>query len=135
MKYIFVLQVVEEISKFITKAKKLYCITSAPSSSYINTQKQDLPECFIRNLSFQQTNHYLCEVLQSPNLITGICAAVLSYCIQIERPCSLYVTYIDSAPLDSITLRPIVNLLKQLNIVKIQSDCYAKPVSASNLYM
>lgn len=131
----FALQVVEEISKFITKAKHVYCITSAPSSSYINVQKQDLPECFIRKLTFQQTNHYGCNVLESPNLVTGICAAVLSYCIQIEQPCSLYVAYIDSAPLDSITIRPIVSLLKQLNIVEIKSDCFAKPVPSNNLYM
>ncbi|XP_041067483.1 proteasome assembly chaperone 1 [Carcharodon carcharias] len=100
---------------------------------------------FLRSLktsAFQETP--LCALLEQPNVISGLSAAVLSYCQVRQIPAVLYHCYSDVTTIDSLTIeafRPLLacksltsfvkdtsrsaEILKQLiDMSKIQSNLY-----------
>lgn len=106
---------------------------SKPLALYVNHNSARNAETVIKSLTYLSTNQFNYSKLESPNLATGIAAAVMSYCIFKNKPCDLFIAYISAAPLDSVTAKPIIDLLRQLNVckdLKLSAD-----VSSSNLYM
>lgn len=74
------------------------------------------------------------DSLESPNLITGLGAAVLSYCVHVKLKCNLFVVYVDTSPLDSLNMGPLLNLIKKLDVSLKNTHVQLSP-SSSNLYM
>lgn len=120
---------------WIMKAKLVYCLTSSPIQQYINCNQSNQSECFIRRLGFKEVdNNY--KTLESPNLVTGLGAAVLSYCIHIQRCCSLYIVYMNSIQLDSLTAQPVLELIHSLKLFSFKPLNLKKiKVADNNLYM
>lgn len=127
-------EVVEEFGEFINKAKLIYCLTSLPLSSYINPEAIGT-ECCLRSLNFQQDDGLLIPKLENPNLVAGIGAAVLSFCVHNRRSCCLYVAYIDRVTIDSRTLSPLLELLRQINVLDVNASDVSAGSLSSNLYM
>ncbi|KAK5638008.1 hypothetical protein RI129_012303 [Pyrocoelia pectoralis] len=98
----------------------------------ILTTASDLPSG-IKQLSYKMRSIH--PKLDVPNLVTGISASVFSYCVHINKNCSLFKVFLDEAPLDSINTVPLLNLIKTLglNVLKMykfqETSCY------SNLYI
>lgn len=78
--------------------------------------------------------HLTYNRLESPNLVSGLGAGIMSFCVYKNKACALFVAYICSAPLDSVTARPIIELLSKLNIYKGEYKIGVDTPS-SNLYM
>ncbi|XP_038657434.1 proteasome assembly chaperone 1 isoform X1 [Scyliorhinus canicula] len=96
----------------------------------------------LKTSAFQETPH--CPLLEQPNVISGLSAAVLSYCQVRQISAVLYHCYSDVTTLDSLTIeafRPLLackslvsfvkdtsrsaEILKQLvDVSKIQSNLY-----------
>lgn len=131
---IILFQVIENIIGLINNSKDIYGITSSPIALY---QGEDITTdltCFIRSLSTKNKTSDIPK-LKIPNLITGITANLLSYCIHTKRDCQLFVGFIDAAPLDSINSEPFLNLFKQLRLdIKYYYNLVSQAPS-NNLYM
>lgn len=94
----------------------------------------DLPVSFIRSLAYNKKST-LSPKLESPNIVTGLGANFLAYSCFIDRPCELYIGYIDGTPLDSINSQPFVNLLEKLNLGKLEKCVMDFKMPSNNLYM
>lgn len=74
------------------------------------------------------------DTLEPPNLVTGLGASVLSYCIHIDSKCNLFILYVDTSPLDSLNMGPLLNLVKKMDIPLKNTDVKLPPAS-NNLYI
>lgn len=129
------LQIVANFTAWIENAKNVYCVSTKPQPLYIQRGATENSETFLRSVTYKSASDFNCRKLESPNLATGIGAAVMSFCVFRERPCGLFIAFVCSAPLDSVTAKPIVELLSRLNVCK-ESDLKVNvTVPSSNLYM
>lgn len=129
------LQIVANFVSWIEKAQNVYCISSKPQPLYIKRRAAETSDSFLRSITYKGANGFNCKKLESPNLATGIGAAVMSFCVFKNRACGLFVAFVSSAPLDSVTARPIVELLSRLNVFKESDLKINVSVPSSNLYM
>lgn len=128
-------EIIQSLRPFIDKAKNVYGITSSPIALY---QSNDAPEdftCFVRCLSTGGDYKYIFPKLQIPNLITGITANLMSYCIHNNRGCQLFIGYVEQAPLDSINSEPFLRLFGEIGLeIKSHYNMILQAPS-NNLYM
>ncbi|KAJ3665464.1 hypothetical protein Zmor_000958 [Zophobas morio] len=127
-------EIIEELSQWLRKAKNIYAVVSEPISAYQNLNLSEKPETLIRKLSTDTADTFNCEKLESPNLVSGLGAGVVSYCIHSGLKSTLFVVYMDNSPLDSINTSPVVQLMKSLNLSVKAAASNLNP-AASNLYL
>ncbi|KAJ8984731.1 hypothetical protein NQ317_004996 [Molorchus minor] len=127
-------QITESLKDWIKTAKNVYTITSDSISNYQNINLPEKPFSLIRVLTNDTTNSFGYERLESPNLISGFGASVLTYCIHLGIKCTLFITYVDTSPLDSVNMGPLIGLLERIEIPITHNELKIT-TSASNLYM
>ncbi|KAG5882133.1 hypothetical protein JTB14_005962 [Gonioctena quinquepunctata] len=130
-------QIVDAFGKWISTARKTYAITSESINIYQDINLTEKPSSLIRMLSSNQNETIKYNKLQAPNLVTGLGANVLSYCIHIGLKCTLLIAYIDNAPLDSINIGILLELFRKLHIPVIKNvfNEHIEDISSSNLYI
>ncbi|GJQ69546.1 hypothetical protein Trydic_g6645 [Trypoxylus dichotomus] len=128
-------EIIQHISQFIEKAKKIHGITSSSIALYQGDNAPLESMCFIRSLSTVNGPKADIPKLPIPNLVTGITANLLSYCVHTNRDCQLFIGFMEQAPLDSINSEPFLSLFKKIGL-EIKS-CYNLILQApsNNLYM
>lgn len=103
--------------------------------SYQNYSLREKPISLIKTLSNDdKSKTFGYDTLESPNLITGLGAGILSYCIHMNFKCNLFIVYVDTSPVDSLNMGPLLNLIKKLDI-PLQNTDIKLTQSSSNLYM
>lgn len=116
-------------------AKNIYAFTSEPISAYQNVNLNEKPETLIRVVrtksELDKTNY---AKLESPNLVSGLGADVLSFCSHRGLDSILFVIYMDNSPLDSLNTRPVVDLFKSLKL-PVQLTLDNLNSVSSNLYL
>ncbi|XP_066152143.1 proteasome assembly chaperone 1 [Euwallacea fornicatus] len=127
-------EIVELLSPWINSAKYIHCITSSPISAFQTLERTSNEITFSRCISTDVKVPYnFCKKLEAPNLIQGLSASVLTYCICCKISASLWVIYMDNMPLDSANGAEIVKLLGILGI-KAAVDFKSDDLN-SNLYI
>lgn len=109
-------QIIQELVEWINKASKIYAVTSESVATYQSLEMLEKPETLIRKLSTETNSFGNYTKLESPNLISGLGADVLSFCIQLGLRSTLFVVYRDCSPFDSINTNPIIQLMKVLGL-------------------
>ncbi|XP_060526397.1 uncharacterized protein LOC132702018 [Cylas formicarius] len=128
-------EIVEIFEKWIAKASKIYSVTSSSIVLYQNDEIFPKPETLVRCLTNNGKVPFdFCEKLEAPNLITGLGAGVLSYCVYKSIKCSLFVIYMDNSPLDSINSKYFVNLMSKMGFV-LKNSLLTISTGSSNLYI
>ncbi|XP_018579485.1 uncharacterized protein LOC108917406 [Anoplophora glabripennis] len=128
-------EIVELLDRWIRAAKHIYTITSESIYSYQNVNLYEKPVSLVKALSNDANSKgFGYSLLEPPNLVTGLGASVLSYCVHIKLKCNLFVMYVDTSPLDSLNMGPLLHLIKKLDIPLKNTDVRLSP-SSSNLYM
>ncbi|KYB29278.1 uncharacterized protein PSMG1 [Tribolium castaneum] len=127
-------EIIEELVLWLRKAAHIYGLTSESAASYQNLQMSEKPETLIRKLSTEINLFPNYKKLESPNLVSGLGADILSFCIHTGLKATLFVVYMDSSPLDSINTTPIIQLIKLLDLDVNMSCTNLNPVP-SNLYL
>ncbi|CAH1981960.1 unnamed protein product [Acanthoscelides obtectus] len=108
--------IVHYFHDWIIKAESIFGITSDSSGNYQTMDARSKPPSIIRKLSSNSTDFNIPN-LEPPNLITGLGANVLSYCIHLGlNNCCLFVVYFDSSPLDSLSVGPLIELSRKLEL-------------------
>ncbi|XP_044258416.1 uncharacterized protein LOC123007277 [Tribolium madens] len=127
-------EIIEELVEWLRKAAHIYALTSESAASYQNLQMIEKPETLIRKLSTESNCFPNYKKLESPNLVSGLGADVLSFSIHTGLKSTLFVVYMDNSPLDSINTSPIIQLIKLLDLNVNLSSTNLNPVP-SNLYL
>ncbi|XP_049820518.1 uncharacterized protein LOC109599619 [Aethina tumida] len=122
------------LKDYILKAKFLYSMTSKAIVSYENPDLTNRSDTLIKCLSTNEANTYGYTKLESPNIITGLGANILSYSVHTNLQCSLFNAYMDNSPLDSRNSTPILNLIGKLGFTVLPCDLKMN-APAHNLYM
>ncbi|KAJ8945864.1 hypothetical protein NQ318_002703 [Aromia moschata] len=127
-------EVTELFDPWIRKAKRTFTITSDSIGNYQNSNFTEKPVSLIRTVSNDPSKSFGYEKLESPNLVSGLGASVLSYCIHLDLKCTLFVLYIDTSPLGSVNMEPLLKLVTKLDIPVKHTEMKIS-TSSSNLYM
>ncbi|XP_053693158.1 uncharacterized protein LOC128741390 [Sabethes cyaneus] len=126
-------RITEKLIPWLSSAQRVIAISFQPSVMHKGTSADDKEKaCFIRSLNGQ-----LSEIreLEAPNVITGLSAGALSYRkFTGQQMASAYVCFLDSSILDSVSSKPVLQLLKLLS-VECDIDYQLKFVEGSNLYL
>ncbi|XP_062564393.1 uncharacterized protein LOC134227125 isoform X2 [Armigeres subalbatus] len=122
----------EKLANWLDKAEEVIAISFQPSVMHKGTTGNDSEQvCFIRSINGQLSK---IQKLEAPNVITGLAGGALSYRKFKDQKASVYVCFLDSCVLDSVSAKPILGLLKSLSI-----DCddsyQLKFKVGSNLYL
>ncbi|XP_066254254.1 proteasome assembly chaperone 1 [Euwallacea similis] len=127
-------EIVELLSPWIKNAKYIHCITSSPVSAFQTLEKTSSEITFSRCISTDvEVPYNFCKRLEAPNLIEGLSASILTYCVCCNINASLWIIYMDNMPLDSANGAEIVKLFRILGI-KVAIDFKCDDLS-SNLYI
>ncbi|CAH1107983.1 unnamed protein product [Psylliodes chrysocephalus] len=128
-------QIVESLKNWIYTAKEIYAITTDSVYNYQNPYNVEKPISLIRVLTNSE-NTFNYKKLEQPNLVTGLGACLLTYCIhQSLGKCTLFVIYIDKSHLDSYSSTAVLEVLKKLDIPIKNSNVKISSTSNNNLYM
>ncbi|XP_056631220.1 uncharacterized protein LOC130441522 [Diorhabda sublineata] len=128
-------QVVEAIEHWILKAKIIYTIKSDSIYNYQNPFLLEKPAYIIKTISNIESNLSYTK-LEQPNLVTGLGAAVLSYCIHQQIPkCTLIIIYLHQSQLDSFNSWPILDVFKKMGLSIQHCTIKDRVVNMNNLYM
>ncbi|XP_014252111.1 proteasome assembly chaperone 1 isoform X2 [Cimex lectularius] len=109
------------ITDFIQKSKSVFVLCNRPSADFRCDSINDLPPAFIRMLNTSNSDLEgipPCQILEQPNFISGFAASVISWCECTRKNCKLYIVYTDRAVVDSVTLKPFVDLFTKQNRLK-----------------
>ncbi|XP_077283569.1 proteasome assembly chaperone 1 [Arctopsyche grandis] len=122
---------------WIESATSVFAIKSVPFVYYKSTE--DIEDTFLmRALHTEDSTKTPTDVpiLEQPNILSGVSAGVINRRDYKNLPASIYAYYLQSniLGLDSLTARPIQDLLKKLNI-HCTSEFTTKLKSLSNLYV
>lgn len=123
----------EKIIPWLNVAKSVFVVTSAPMIALQNCPLKEEVPCMIRMLSTAEPRFY--PKLETPNLVTGLSASILSYCIFKDLKCTLYVSFLDNEKLDSVNVEPILELLHQLGVGPLKNFTSKFKLPSNNLYM
>ncbi|CAG9861048.1 unnamed protein product [Phyllotreta striolata] len=126
-------QIVEILEKWIVTSKTIYTVTTDSIYNYQSTNNyKEKPVSLVRvisNVDKKRNN------LEQPNLVTGLGATILEYCIHESiKKCTLYIIYMDKSPLDSFSCTPIFNVFTEIGIPINNRNIKARE-SSNNLYM
>ncbi|XP_069492169.1 proteasome assembly chaperone 1 [Ambystoma mexicanum] len=83
-----------------------------------------LPVPFLKALRTKECLQEIscCSMLEPPNIVEGLPAAVLSYCQVWQIPAVLYQCYTDAIKLDSITIEAFQPVLSSQNLCRFSKD-------------
>ncbi|XP_053311895.1 proteasome assembly chaperone 1 [Spea bombifrons] len=115
----------EEVFKGLQKNNlKVTVLSTCPVSDYKTTESTyNLPVPFLKAL---KTNRYQetipCSMMEQPNIVDGLPAAVLTYCQVWEIPAVLYQCYTDIIKLDTVTIEAFCPLLSGPNMSRLAAD-------------
>lgn len=120
------------LEPWIKAAKNIYGITFHSSSTYKGEEVMETVDgCFVRGVN---SKFDTVKELEVPNIITGITAGIVTYCKFHKLEASAFIVYMEAPIFDSITTKPIIKLLKRMNIPC--DDSYSlKHKPESGLYM
>jgi hypothetical protein len=128
-------EIVEELVEWLKVAKNIYAVTCEPIAAYQNLDLSEKPENLIRVLSTENAGDvFNCKKLESPNLVLGLGAEVLSFSSHTGLKSTLFVVYMDNSPLDSINTHSVIQLMKSLDLPVKLAVSKLNP-SPSNLYL
>lgn len=119
----------EKVFSCMEKAHlKVTVLSTCPVASYKTTESVfTLPVPFLKTLTTVEfTQETSCSLLEQPNIVDGLPAAVLSYCQVWQIPAVLYQCYTDAIKLDSITIDAFRPVLSHHNL-----RCFSKDTSNS----
>lgn len=121
--------ITEKLNPWISVAEDVIGLTIQPQVFF----KGDVieTECLFRGIN---SNLESVKELEEPNIVTGVCAGVVSWRKFKNLSSSCYIIYMRSPIFDSISAEPILKLLKHLGIPCDNSySCRYEP--DSSLYM
>lgn len=99
------------------------------SEHMINFKPKISFEPFIRSLHTSAWKlHVQATNLELPNTISGLAAAVMSWCQAKKKSALVYIIYIDSSHLDSIVAQPLLQLLKTSKFMNLLVSATPKPL-------
>ncbi|KXJ71821.1 uncharacterized protein LOC109432401 [Aedes albopictus] len=125
-------RITEKLAKWLEVADEVVAVSFQPSVMHKGTSGSDAEEvCFIRSINGQLSQ---IPKLDAPNVVTGLAGGALSYRKFKDQTASVYVCYLDSCVLDSISAKPILRLLKALS-VECDDSYQLKFKTSSNLYL
>ncbi|KAK6636792.1 hypothetical protein RUM43_010455 [Polyplax serrata] len=137
----------ETITPLLKLSKKIVILTNDSVYNYKTHFLQNLPPAFIKELKTSHGSHsHIAEPIETPNFITGIPAAVFTWCEIFKKDASAFICYSDQEKLDSITAEPYISVLRKVNkdIIKKENldfnkkTIYGKPGmigGSSNIYI
>ncbi|KAK6640918.1 hypothetical protein RUM44_012616 [Polyplax serrata] len=137
----------ETITPLLKLSKKIIILTNDSVYNYKTQFLQNLPPAFIKELKTSHGSHSpIAEPIETPNFITGIPAAVFTWCEIFKKDASAFICYSDQEKLDSITAEPYISVLRKVNkdIIKKENldfnkkTIYGKPGmigGSSNIYI
>lgn len=102
---------------------------------YVNYRSLENSDTIVRSLVYKGATDLGYSKLESPNLATGMAAAVMSFCAYKDKACALFIIFVSSAPLDLISAKPISELLVKLKVIKEGEYKINVNIPCSNLYM
>ncbi|XP_055638939.1 uncharacterized protein LOC129776972 [Toxorhynchites rutilus septentrionalis] len=124
--------ITDKLAMWLDIAEQVVAIAFHPKVMHKGTPITDAEEvCFIRRINGQMTRY---QELEAPNVITGISAGVLCYRKFKQLEASVYACYMDSPILDSVSTKPVLELMKSLSIDCDNSYSLKNRIS-SNLYL
>ncbi|EEB20021.1 hypothetical protein Phum_PHUM600210 [Pediculus humanus corporis] len=112
----------QAILKFLQVSNKVYIFTNDSLYNYKTESLYDLPFGFIKELKTSYSSQKnLVDLLETPNFITGVSGAILSWCEIFKKNATAFICYTDQQKLDSITAEPYLSVFKKLNSTLLQT--------------
>lgn len=124
----------QKIIPLINSSKHVYGVTSAPITKYQGGEDLTDITCTIQMLHNTHKPEINYPILQVPNMITGITANLLSYCVHTNRDCQIFIGFFDTAPMDSVSARPFLELFKKIGIHSDKTFLLTMRAPSNNLY-
>ncbi|XP_030755704.1 uncharacterized protein LOC115882023 [Sitophilus oryzae] len=125
-------EIVEILAPWLKKAKTIHAITTELINNLKPAEKYrdvvTVTKCLTNSSELPYGSR-----LETPNLIQGLGATVLTYCLCQKHQAYLWIVYTDHLPLDSMNSAELIKLLKFLGL-DIKVSFKESPV-VSNLYM
>lgn len=133
----------EKISLWMKNAEQVIILSCSYISGYHFTRYQnDSPDTFLKALKTDNFNWpVLSEILEQPNIVQGVPAAVLTWCQTFKIPAVLYVCYTRSYEIDSDSVKLFFQLFSQMPFTLLKEKpnftnrLYSGPEISSTLYM
>ena len=125
----------QKLVPLINISEHVYGITSAPVTKYQGAADLTDIACTIRTLHNAHKPEINYPILPVPNMVTGITANLLSYCVHTNRECQIFVGFFDAAPVDSINSRPFLELFKKMGVQSDKTFLLTMQAPSNNLYM
>uniref|UniRef100_A0A8C4X7T7 Proteasome assembly chaperone 1 n=1 Tax=Erpetoichthys calabaricus TaxID=27687 RepID=A0A8C4X7T7_ERPCA len=109
------------------RSLKVTILSDCPVANYRSPEYiSAIPVPFLKALKTRTYNENLCcSPLEQPNVVSGIPAAVLSYCQVHQIPAVLYQCYTDVVKLDSVTIETYKSTLSCSSLRKLIKPCTA----------
>ncbi|XP_059475708.1 proteasome assembly chaperone 1-like isoform X2 [Neocloeon triangulifer] len=132
---------VDLVASVVDLAARVIIICSRPASQFFGESKNE--EGTLRCLAVAgKTDDYgiKCSTLEQPNFVSGVSAAVLSYCCLKKKSACLFVCFSEdiSAVIDSRTLTPLDPILMSpllQPLLKGNRQSKVSGISTGNIYM
>lgn len=115
-------------------AKEVYAITSCSIGTYQNYEINEKPLSLIRILTNSEAM-FPYQQLEQPNLVTGLGANILSFCLHYKLKCTLFIIYSDLLPSDSINTKPFLDIFNLIGFPIVKLKKQQPIVSYGNLYI
>ncbi|XP_058802142.1 proteasome assembly chaperone 1-like isoform X5 [Phymastichus coffea] len=106
----------ETISSLLRKCKAIYTFTS-DHISHFKSEEEIYSTSILKSLyssKARNNKNWKISVLNQPNIVTGVCAGVLSYAEMANLSCIMYILYTDTFTLDSKNASPLTDLLAEV---------------------
>ncbi|XP_053561901.1 proteasome assembly chaperone 1 [Bombina bombina] len=101
---------------------KVTVLTSCPVSNY-KMSTYNIPEPFLKMLKTKEYQEETpCSLMEQPNIVDGLPAAVLTYCQVWQIPAVLYQCYTDITELNSITMEAFAPILSCHRMTHLAAD-------------
>ncbi|KAM4701771.1 proteasome assembly chaperone 1 [Discoglossus pictus] len=115
----------EKIFSYLPKTGlKVTILSTCPVSDYKTAESTyNIPVPFLRALKTgAYTDETPCSLMEQPNIVEGLPAAVLTYCQVWQIPAVLYQCYTDICKLDSITMEAFCPILSGQSMSCLAAD-------------
>lgn len=125
--------ITQVLEPWVKVARHVYALTfqQGPNFKGDGVMIEGVNSNFIRAVN--STLDYIKE-LEVPNIVSGVSAGLISYCQIHKKEASCYIFFLETLMFDSITVKPIRRLLKDLKIPCDKSYTY-KHHETSSLYL
>lgn len=105
-----------QVSTYIDVCSRLLIFHSDTLAYYLNDETCDGKVFYVASSKYSKAElPSSCHPLTPPNVIGGVSAAVLTHGEMNDKPALLLATYAETELIDSISLKPFANAIKQLD--------------------